>query len=67
MNDDRRAAALEAGALRSFGRFPKPLRRLIPRAVSPSWMAGAVALIEWDGQWLMVDPVYGGVGRCQVV
>ena len=21
-------------------------------------MAGAVALIEWDGRWLMVDPVY---------
>jgi len=58
MNDDGRAAALRQGALRSFGRFPKPLRRLITRAVSPSWMAGAVALIEWDGQWLMVDPVY---------
>ena len=58
MNDDGRAAALRQGALRSFGRFPKPLRRLITRALSPSWMAGAVALIEWDGRWLMVDPVY---------
>ena len=34
MNDDGRAAALRQGALRSFGRFPKPLRRLITRAES---------------------------------
>ncbi len=58
MNEHGGAAALRQGALRSFGRLPKPLRRLITRAVSPSWMAGAVALIEWDGRWLMVDPVY---------
>ena len=58
MNDYGRAAALRQGALRSFGRLPKPLRRLITRAVSPSWIAGAVVLIEWDGRWLMVDPVY---------
>ena len=58
MNEHGRAVALRHGALRSFGRLPKPLRRLITRAVSPSWMAGAVALIEWDGRWLMVDPVY---------
>ena len=24
-------------------------------------MAGAVALIEWDGQWLMVDPGIAGL------
>jgi len=58
MNDDGRAAVLRQGALRSFGRLPKPLRRLVTRAASPNWMAGAVALIEWDGRWLMVDPVY---------
>lgn len=58
MNDDGRATVLRQGALRSFGRLPKPLRRLVTRAASPNWMAGAVALIEWDGRWLMVDPVY---------
>ncbi len=58
MNEYGRAASLTQGALRSFGRLPKPLRRLVTRAVSPNWTAGVVALIEWDGRWLMVDPVY---------
>ena len=58
MNEYGRGACLTQGALRSFGRLPKPLRRLVTRAVSPNWTAGAVALIEWDGRWLMVDPVY---------
>ena len=58
MSELGRAAALRQGALRSFGRLPRPLRRLVTRAISPSWIAGAVALIERDGRWLMVDPVY---------
>ena len=58
MSELGRAAALRQGALRSFGRLPRPLRRLVTRAISPNWIAGAVALIERDGRWLMVDPVY---------
>tara|TARA_S200000501_G_scaffold222216_1_gene208418 strand:- start:21 stop:536 length:516 start_codon:yes stop_codon:yes gene_type:complete len=58
MSELGRAATLTQGAFRSFGRLPKPLRRLVTRAVSPNWTVGAVAIIERDGQWLMVDPVY---------
>ncbi|MEM8707337.1 MAG: NUDIX hydrolase [Actinomycetota bacterium] len=45
-------------AFRGFGRLPKPLRRFIVHTVSPNWTAGAVAIIERDGRWLMVNPVY---------
>lgn len=44
--------------LRVFGRLPKPVRRSVIRTVTPSWTAGTVAIIEHDGRWLMVSPVY---------
>lgn len=43
---------------RVFGLLPKPARMFIVRIVSPNWTAGAVAIIEVDGEWLMVNPVY---------
>lgn len=43
---------------RLFGVLPKPVRMFVVRIVSPNWTAGAVAIIEVDGEWLMVNPVY---------
>lgn len=44
---------------RLFGKLPKPVRRFVIRRLSPSWTAGAVAILERDdGRWLMVSPVY---------
>ena len=43
---------------RIFGLLPKTARMFIVRIVSPNWTAGAVAIIEVDGEWLMVNPVY---------
>jgi len=46
-------------ALTVFGRLPMPARRFVIRRVTPSWSAGAAAVIERDdGRWLMVRPVY---------
>ena len=46
-------------ALIVFGRLPTPARRFVIRRVTPSWSAGAAAVIERDdGRWLMVRPVY---------
>ena len=45
--------------LRVFGRLPKPGRRFVIRRATPTWTAGAVAILERDdGRWLMVSPVY---------
>ncbi len=59
----RSALGLRAGVyrlvLRAFGSLPKVVRRFIVRLFTPSWTAGAVAVIEReDGRWLMVRPVY---------
>lgn len=45
--------------LRLFGLLPRPLRRFVVRRFTPTWTAGAVAIVERaDGRWLMVSPVY---------
>lgn len=45
--------------LRVFGRLPKSVRRFVIRRATPTWTAGAVAILERDdGRWLMVSPVY---------
>ncbi|MFQ5558483.1 MAG: NUDIX hydrolase [Acidimicrobiales bacterium] len=46
-------------ALRLFGALPRRLRRIIVRAVTPSYTAGTSAIIEReDGRWLFVRPAY---------
>ncbi len=46
-------------ALVVFGHLPMALRRFVIRVVTPSWSAGAAAIVERDdGRWLMVRPVY---------
>lgn len=46
-------------ALKVFGLLPRGFRRKIIRTVSPSWTAGALAIIERDdGRWLLVKPAY---------
>ncbi len=46
-------------ALRVFGRLPRATRRMIIRFISPSWTAGALAIVERDdGRWLLVKPAY---------
>jgi len=45
--------------LRGFGHLPSRARRFVIRWASPTWTAGAVAILERDdGRWLMVSPVY---------
>ncbi|MEO0494211.1 MAG: NUDIX domain-containing protein [Actinomycetota bacterium] len=58
MTDLGRGGSIKQRLFRGFGRLPKPVRRFIVHTVSPNWTAGAVAIIERDGKWLMVDPVY---------
>lgn len=46
-------------ALIVFGRLPVAARRFVIRRVTPTWSAGAAAVVERDdGRWLMVRPVY---------
>jgi len=50
---------LQRTLFRIFGALPTPLRRFIVRRVTPSWTAGAVAIIARDdGRLLLVKPVY---------
>lgn len=42
-----------------FGHLPVAVRRFVVRTVTPTWSAGAAAVIvRDDGRWLMVRPVY---------
>lgn len=44
---------------RAFGFLPRPFRRILIRALRPSWTAGAVALLDdGSGRLLFVKPVY---------
>jgi 8-oxo-dGTP pyrophosphatase MutT (NUDIX family) len=46
-------------ALRAFGKIPRPIRRFVVRAATPSYTAGTVAIVERDdGRWLFVRPAY---------
>lgn len=54
-----RAVVVRRTAFRAFGTLPRPFRRVLIRALRPSWTAGAVAVLQRDdGRILVVKPVY---------
>jgi 8-oxo-dGTP diphosphatase len=50
--------AVQRRVLQAFGRLPRGVRRRVAMTVAPSWMVGALAVLERDGRVLLVRPVY---------
>jgi 8-oxo-dGTP diphosphatase len=50
---------LHQTVLRAYGRLPRRVRRVIVRAIAPSWSVGAMCVVEGDdGQVLLVRQSY---------